>query len=161
MYFYPGKFLYIIYIFPHIKRFNFSLVIFYRMEQFSSLIYFFLPFFSVQMYCWVSVKEINLKPLMMESNKQTKQKKKFVSSTKMLYLLLLHTFIKHTHTQHLHKYIHRYKYILLERKWNVKSEEKKKRWKNKNEIKNYVYYGNERDRNFMFFMLCTTIRKSY
>lgn len=35
---------------------------------------------------------------------------------------------------------------------------RKKRWKNKNEIKNYVYvlyYGNERDRNFITYKCCS------
>lgn len=35
-----------------------------------------------------------------------------------------------------------------------------KRWKNKNEINIIFYFCNERDRNFMFFMFCTTIQIS-
>lgn len=38
--------------------------------------------------------------------------------------------------------------------------ERRKRWKNKNEINIIFYFCNERDRNFMFFMFCTTIQIS-
>lgn len=38
--------------------------------------------------------------------------------------------------------------------------ERRKRWKNKNEINIIFYFCNERDRNFMLFMFCTTIQIS-